>query len=188
MKKITQVAAVAIALAVAGGARLEAQTAPAKAPWLHVRVEEPAKESKVHVNLPLTVVEAALALAPEKVISNGQIHLHDADHNLKIADMRKLWKELRAAGDAEIVSVQDKDETVSVRRQGDKVLVDVNKPSGKESVKVEVPVAVVDALFAGEGNELNVKGALAELQKLRGDIVRVNDKTTTVRVWIDEGN
>jgi hypothetical protein len=188
MKRITQVAAVAVALVVAGGARLSAQTAPGKAPWLHVRVEEPAKESKVAVNLPLTVVEAALALAPEKVVSNGQIHLHDADHNLKIADMRKLWTELRAAGDAEIVSVQQKDETVSVRRQGDKVLVDVNKPSGKESVKVEVPVAVVDALFAGEGTELNLKGALAELQKLRGDIVRVNDKTTTVRIWIDEGN
>jgi hypothetical protein len=188
MKRISHVAAVAVALTFAGGARLEAQTAAARTPWLHVRVEEPAKASKVHVNLPLTVVEAALALAPEKVVSNGQIHLHDAGHNLKIADMRKLWKELRAAGDAEIVSVQQKDETVSVRRQGDKVLVDVNKLEGKETVKVEVPVAVVDALFAGEGNDLNVKGALAELQKLRGDIVRVNDKSTTVRIWIDEGN
>lgn len=188
MRRITQVAAVAVALAVAGGARLEAQTAPAKPPWLHVRVEEPAKESKVAVNLPLSVVEAALALAPEKIVSHGRIHLHDADHHLKIADMRKLWTELRAAGDAEIVSVQSKDESVSVRRQGDRVLVDVSKPSGKETVKVEVPVAMVDALFAGEGTELNLKGAIAELQKLRGDIVRVNDKTTTVRVWIDEGN
>ena len=121
MKRMTQVAAVAVALAVTGGARLEAQTAPAQAPWLHVRVEEQSKASKVAVNLPLSVVEAALALAPEKVISHGQIHLPDAEHSLKIADMRKLWKELRAAGDAEIVSVQQKDETVSVRRQGDRL-------------------------------------------------------------------
>jgi hypothetical protein len=188
MKRTTQIAAVAVTLAFAGGAALHAQPAPSRTPWLHVRVEEPAKDHKVHVNLPLSVVEAALAMAPEKVVSNCHIQLHDGEHQLKIADMRRLWSELRAAGDAEIVSVQDKEQNVSVRRQGDKVLVDVNKGAGRETVKVEVPVAMVDALFAGAGPELDVKGALAELQKLRGDIVRVNDKTTTVRVWIDEAN
>ena len=45
---------------------------------------------------------------------------------------------------------------------------------------------VVDALFSGEGDELNVKAAISQLQKRRGDIVRVNDETSTVRVWIDE--
>jgi hypothetical protein len=33
---------------------------------------------------------------------------------------------------------------------------------------------------------LNVRGALALLQTRRGDIVRVNDKDNSVRVWIDE--
>jgi hypothetical protein len=51
-----------------------------------------------------------------------------------------------------------------------------------------VPVALVDSLFAGEGEELNVKAALVELQKRRGDIVRVNDSNAKVRVWIDEKN
>ena len=34
---------------------------------------------------------------------------------------------------------------------------------------------MVDALLSGEGNELNVNAALAQMQKRRGDIVRVND-------------
>ena len=49
-----------------------------------------------------------------------------------------------------------------------------------------MPTAVVDALFEGDGDTLNVRGALALLQTRRGDIVRVNDKDNTVRVWIDE--
>jgi hypothetical protein len=182
MKRHTILAAGA-AFALAAAAPLAAQNPAA---WLHVRVNEPAKETKVEVNLPLNVVEAALALAPEKVVSEGRIHINHGRHEgLKVADMQRLWKELRAAGDAEIVSIKEKDETVSVRRQGDKLLVDVDRPSKKEVVKVEVPVAVVDALFAVEG-QIDVKAALGELRKLRGDIVRVTDKETTVRVWIDE--
>ena len=60
------------------------------------------------------------------------------------------------------------------------------KPSGREEVHVELPSAVVDALFEGDGDNLNIRGALAQLQLRRGDIVRVNDKDNTVRVWIDE--
>jgi hypothetical protein len=33
---------------------------------------------------------------------------------------------------------------------------------------------------------LNVRAAVAELRKLRGDVVRVNDRDSTVRIWIDE--
>jgi hypothetical protein len=53
---------------------------------------------------------------------------------------------------------------------------------------VEVPVAVLDALFSGQGEELNIRAALAEIQKIRGDIVRVSDDDSRVRVWIDDSN
>ena len=45
---------------------------------------------------------------------------------------------------------------------------------------------MVDALFSGEGQELNLKEAISELKSLRGDIVRVDDGETKVRIWIDE--
>jgi hypothetical protein len=68
------------------------------------------------------------------------------------------------------------------------MLIHVDKPNGKESVRVEVPIEVVDALFSGQGEELNFRAGFAELQKRRGDIVRVKDDHSTVRIWIDEGN
>ena len=41
----------------------------AQNPWIHVRVEDSGKKaSKVHVNLPLSVVQAALEVAPEKIV------------------------------------------------------------------------------------------------------------------------
>jgi len=168
-------------------------------PWIHVRVEEAKKASKVSVNLPLTVVEAALQAAPEILEKQGKLHL-GGHHDLSLADMRNLWKQLAAAGDAEIVSVESPDENVKVTRKGNliQVLVDQKPKAGKtpeagpaakaEQVRVEVPVSVVDALFSGEGDTVNVKAAVAELQKLRGDIVQVHDEDTTVRVWIDEQN
>ena len=51
-----------------------------------------------------------------------------------------------------------------------------------------MPVSLVDALLSGEGDEVNIQAAVAELQKRRGDIVRVHDSDSNVRIWIDEQN
>jgi predicted thioesterase len=74
-----------------------------------------------------------------------------------------------------------------VWRKGDQIHVRV-EDQGKEEVVVEVPVSLVDAALSGEGDTVNVKAAIAELQKKRGDIVSVKDEDATVRVWIDEQN
>jgi hypothetical protein len=174
----------AVAVLALAGVRGEAQSA---SPWLHIRVEEADRQSKVHVNLPLTVVEAALKAAPDTLSSHGKIHLGPGGRNLSLADMRKMWAELKASGDVDLVTVEEKDENVKVARKGDLVLVKIER-LGKEEVNVEVPVSVVDALFSTEGDELNVKAALLELQKRRGDIVRVSDANSKVHVWIDEKN
>lgn len=170
--------------ALAAGPSARAQ---APSPWLHVRVEE-ARGAKVNVNLPLSVVQVALQAAPETVIGHDQIHLgrRGHHHDLRLADIRKMWQELKNSGDVDLVQAEDDDEKVTVAKKGDLVLVRVEKAGGREEVHVEVPAEVVDALFAGDGETLNVRGALAKLQTRRGDIVRVNDKDSTVRVWIDE--
>jgi len=161
--------------------------AQAKTPWIHVRVEEPQKESKVSVNVPMTVAMAALALAPEKVVSGGRVHLGEGCKGPSVVELRRRWKELRASGDAEIVSVEEKSQTVKIARAGDRIRVRVDDPSREEAVNVEVPVTAVDALLSGEGEDLNLRAALEELQKLRGEVVRVDDKNSKVRIWIDEG-
>ncbi len=169
-------------------------------PWLHVRVEEVKDASKVSVNLPLSVVEAVLKASPELIERHGRIHLgrdHDG-HGLKLADLRRVWKELAAVGDAELVSVESDDENVKVQKKGDLVQVfveqkgrtdkDGKKVKGGEQVRVEIPVSLVDALLSGEGDEANIEAAITELRKRRGDIVRVQDDDSHVRVWIDEQN
>jgi hypothetical protein len=155
--------------------------------WVHVRVEERARQSKVSVNLPVSVVEAALQAAPEKVVTHGRIHLGRDGNDLSLADLRRAWNELKASGDAEFATVEDEEQKVRVARTGNLVLIHIEKPAGREAVRVEVPVDVVDALLSGDSNELNVRAAFAKLQNRRGDIVRVHDDNATVRVWIDEG-
>jgi hypothetical protein len=181
-------------LALAAATAAAAQTGTA---WLHVRVEEAKEASKVSVNLPMTVVEAILKASPEIIEKHGKVHFGE-EHGLKMADIRKAWKALAQAGDAEFVTVESEDENVRVMRKGDLVQVFVDakpkagkegKPAGKpEEVRVEVPVSLVDAFLSGEGEEGNLDAAIAELQKRRGDIVRVKDDDSNVRVWIDEQN
>ena len=185
-----------LALSVAGAAAAQTGTA-----WLHVRVEEAKQSSKVSVNLPMTVVEAVLKASPEIIEKHGKVHFGE-EHGLKMADIRKAWKALAQAGDAEFVTVESDDKNVRVARKGDlvQVFVDAKPKAGKEAagkearphkaeeVRVEVPVSLVDAFLSGEGDEGNVDAAIAELQKRRGDIVRVKDDDSNVRVWIDEQN
>lgn len=164
---------------------------PAGQAWLHVRVDEPAKQGKVTVNLPLSVVSVALEAAPQSLISDGRFRMgrsHGSDHDLSVADLRRAWAELKKSGDTEFATVEEEDQKVRIARAGDLVLVHVDKTGGGESVRVEVPVSVVDALFSAPGDELNIRAALGELQKRRGDIVRVRDEGTNVRIWIDEAN
>jgi 2,4-dienoyl-CoA reductase-like NADH-dependent reductase (Old Yellow Enzyme family) len=199
----TVLAGVGAALVVAGvvgmgavqartsGDGAEATGATGAPAWLHVRVDEHGKSSKVRVNVPLSVVEAALEAAPAKIVDKGRIKLdlgHDGHdgHDLSLAEMRRIWQSLKDAGDTEIVTVEEEDETVRVARKGDLVQVRVSKPSGKEEVHVDVPVTLVDAILAGSGDSVDVKAVIRELRAQRGDIVSVKDADSAVRIWIDE--
>jgi hypothetical protein len=182
-----------VALSVLPAAQAAAQTGTA---WIHVRVEEAKQASKVAVNLPMAVVEAVLKASPEMIEKHGKIHFGE-EHGMKMADLRKAWKALAEVGDAELVTVESAEENVKVMRKGDLVQVFVDKKAGTgkdgkstkgEEVRVEVPVSLVDAFLSGEGEEGNFDAAIAELQKRRGDIVRVKDDDSNVHVWIDEQN
>jgi hypothetical protein len=122
-------------------------------------------------------------VAPVRYIPNSD---KEHRHRVALADLRNVWQELRTAGDTELVSVEEKDETVKVARKGDLVQIRVSKAGDKEEVQVDVPVGLLDAVLASEGDTVDLKTVVRELQKRRGDVVRVRDKESTVRVWIDE--
>jgi len=161
-----------------------AAPAAAASSWVHVRVEQPEGEN-VRVNLPLGVVRAALALAPETITDGRHIRIDGHDH-FAISDLKKLWQELRQTPEGELVTVESDDENVRVAREGEAVVVHVQSNERSEQVSVEVPVALVDALLAPEGDAIDVMGALTHLEAMRGDIVRVEGSDAKVRIWIDE--
>ncbi len=206
MRKTIIAGGLALALLPAAGAAAQTSTA-----WLHVRVDETQKASKVRVNLPMTVVDAVLKATPDLIEEHGKVNFGE-HHGMKLADCRRAWKQLMAAGDAEFVTVESDDENVRVQRKGDLVVVyadhkgrparakaEAEKPEaakpeaapkghGAGEVRIEVPVSLVDALLSGEGENVNLQAALAEVQKRRGDIVRVHDTDADVRIWIDDQN
>jgi hypothetical protein len=154
-------------------------------PWIHVEVLEDGSDgAKVKVNLPLSLAEMALGMIEDGDIHGGKIRFDDTD--LSVSDLRAMWKELKNAGDAEFVTVEEKDETVRVFRKGNRVFVNVDGRKG-EKVRIELPVALVDALLSGDDDdELDMAAAMTELQKMgSGEIVRVEDGKDTVRIWID---
>lgn len=158
-------------------------------PWLHVQVtgEDDGAEN-VAVNVPLSAAEPLLALVPHRILSDGQLSLAGREVPVNVGAMRDLWRALMAVGDTEFVAVDGDDETVRIARVGDQITVQVEDrdEEGGETVDIQLPIVVVDALFSGNGDALNVRAAVERLGELRGDIVRVSEDERHVRIWIDE--
>lgn len=164
-----------------------------QSPWLHIRVTESGEDgARVNVNLPVSLVQVFADIAEEEIeneLSGHGSHI-DIDihhrHDIEISDIRRAWQELRSAGDAEFVEIEDGDDYVKISRAGDKITIEFDERGGDERGRVDVPVAVVDALLEGEGERLNVRAALDQMIALAdGEIVFVEDGDTTVRIWIE---
>lgn len=67
-------------------------------------------------------------------------------------------------------------------------LIELQVEDETETVRVDMPVGIVDALLSGDGATINVTAAIDELSALRGDVVRVTGSEQQVRIWIDEQN
>jgi len=154
-------------------------------PWIHIEVT--GEKTNMNLNLPLAVIEAALVMAPEAVVSGGQLQL-GGEHEIPVAAVRELWRELRSVGEAEFATIQQDGQNIRIARQGDTILVNVNAEDADAEgrVRIEVPVPVVDALLSGEGDTLNIRAAIDQLSTLRGEMVRVIESDNNIRVWIDE--
>jgi hypothetical protein len=176
-------AAIALFLAAAPGVYAQER-------WFHVRVTEGgSKPTTVAVNLPLSLVEAALQLIPEHVQHEIDMELNDVD--FEIEDLRKFWEEVRDVEDATFVTVESPEETVKIAKEGELLVARTTERTAEGArVDVRFPFAVLDALFQGTGeHEVDLVGAARALAEYGdGDIVTVDDGATRVRVWVDDAN
>lgn len=154
--------------------------------WFHVTVHEGADDANVTINLPLTLVESALAMIDVDELDNGMVQLEGTD--LSAAELRQLWQELEATPDAEFVTVESADETVRVFKEAGYLVVRAEALTDRGSdVHMRIPSAVVAALLDGaDENQLNVGAALRALAaEGEGELATITDDETRVRVWID---
>ena len=178
MKKT--IIAVALATLVMSGAAI--LSAADNDLWLHVKVEEN-DDTKVTVNLPMSVVSKALPMLPQEHFSGSDMHIDHMD--MSIAELRELWQEVQNTPDVTFVTVEDGDENVKVWKENGYLMVSVIEDGG-ENVEVRVPARVVDALLSGDGDELNLIGAMEALvDEGEGQLVTVTGDDEKVRVWVD---
>lgn len=154
--------------------------------WLHVRVEE-TDGAKVKVNLPVSMVEKAIAMVPEEHLRHGKMHLSECCEDMSPAELRELWQEIKDSPDMTFVTVEEDDQSVRVWKEAGYLKVHVLEQDRNEQVDVQVPLAVVDALLSGEGDELNLEAAIRALvDEGQGELVTVSGEDEKVRVWVDD--
>lgn len=144
--------------------------------------------ANVSINVPLSAVEPLLSLVPHSILSDGLLDVAGHDVPVNIGAMRSLWRAVADVGDAEFLTVEAGDETVRVARTGDQIHVQMEEceEDGGETVEIQLPVVVIDALLSGDGETFNVPAAVERLSELRGDIVRVTGGEHQMRIWVDE--
>ncbi len=180
-----------IALLLMGAAAAEAKTDL----WLHIKVHDGNDDSRVSINLPLSVVQAATPLIPEDVRTAGQLRVDG--HDLSVQDLRRIWREVQRQPDAAYVTVDEGHTRMRVARSGGYLLIRAADRDGSEGggrdrghggnhVEVRIPVPVVDALLQGAGDRFDLAAAVAALARTgEGELVTVNGGHETVRMWVD---
>lgn len=155
--------------------------------WLHVRVEENDEDGeKVRINVPLELVESLLPLVHVNEFHGGKIEMMEWE--MDEVDVRAVWKVLSEAKDGEFVTVEGTDQNVVVSKKGGYMYCTVEEED-ESKVDVKVPLEVLDALFSGDDDELDILAAIRAMRDHGpGELVSVTDRDGTVRVWIDDQN
>ncbi len=156
--------------------------------WIHVKVENQHDEELVTVNLPFSMLHAAVAMIPEDARTRGEISIDELDMDWN--ELMNLWSEIKNAPEATFVTVKTRDENVVVKKDGDFLLVETTERSGHGAdVDVKLPLTVVDALLSGPEGTFDFAAAIEALAAYGpGELVTVRDGDETVRVWIDDSN
>lgn len=159
--------------------------------WLHVRVEERKgdRPATVKVNVPVSMVAEILPHIDAEGMQGGKIRIRWDREGMTTdaADLRAILAAVKKSKDGEFVTVEEAGETVRVAKRGDYLLVEVAEDGEDGSqVDVKLPLRAADALFAAEGETLDLVAALRILaDRPEGELVTVRDGDESIRIWID---
>jgi hypothetical protein len=137
--------------------------------------------NRIVVPFPLVLAQAALAAAP--MVAEEELRLpEEAAEHIGIA--REILVALAAAPDGVFVHVEEPDEEVIVRKEGDKLVIQVRGNNG-EDVTVNVPLSLAMSALPDSNGEISTVKMAGALSTVRfSDLVEVHDGNDHVRIWV----
>lgn len=154
--------------------------------WFHVKVREKGGDNaNVTLNIPVSFLQSLMPMvAKQAELEGGRIAIEDKD--VSTEDLRRVLTALKDSPDATFAEVETDNEKVIFYKQGNYLRAETKEGTGGAEVNARFPIAVLDALLSGNGNELNLEAALnALVDHGPGELVTIRDGETSVRVWID---
>jgi hypothetical protein len=132
------------------------------------------------VPVPLLLARGALHVVPDET----RIELPREELSRLEPALSELLEKLEKIPDAELIRVREARESVSVRKAGHELRVEVRTPG--EEVRVRVPLRLVrEALRRSEADELRPADLASLLRRLpRGEVLSVRDGEERVRIWV----
>jgi len=162
-----------------------AWAAPAER-YLHVRVENADKQQSIRISLPVSVAAEMIPAIDHGRVHDGRIDVGHFDVNG--IDVVQVLNALKNAPDGEFVTIQQRDQTVRVARQGGILMVHVAGSEPEErTIDIAVPWAVARALVSsGTPHQLNLEAAILALGAAgNGTQVTVSSNRRLVSIWVD---
>lgn len=149
--------------------------------WFNLQVTDPTEPVEVSMRVPLPLVTSVLDSVHCSRVRSHHVQL---DWSLDAADTRALLARVRAVPDGGEVRFGQDGADVIARRQGTTMWLEVTERHG-EAVKVELPMALLDALDIRD-DRLELKPLVHHLEGVVGEVLRVKDGETRVRMWVEE--
>ncbi len=136
---------------------------------------------RIIIPVPLVFAQAALAVAP--VVAQEELRIPDeAIEHIGIA--REILEALADAPDGVLVHVEEPDEEVLIRKEGDKLVIQVRGRNG-EDVLVNVPLSLALSALPDSDGRISTVAMAGSLSALRfTDLVEVHDGNDHVRIWV----
>ena len=136
---------------------------------------------RIMIPVPLVFAQAALAVAP--VVAQEELRIPDeAIEHIGIA--REILEALADAPDGVLVHVEEPDEEVLIRKEGDKLVIQVRGRNG-EDVSVNVPLSLALSALPDSDGQISTLAMAGSLSALRfTDLVEVHDGKDHVRIWV----
>lgn len=153
--------------------------------FFHLRVDErDGGTTRVRINVPVSLLEAALPLIPERHEIHGS-HIEVNGREFHAAELREALAAVRKSAENTPVTVALDDENAVFYRKADVVFIDVTHSDGERGV-IRMPFDLAEALVAGDGNEVDVRAAARVLiRRGEGELMTVMTDDAAVRMWVD---